>query len=113
MDDAYRKTGRMFYDVETHVAYAREAKVGEPLYVTTQVLGADEKRLHVFHRLHRRRDDEVIATGEQLHLHVDSAAAKAAPVDEAVRTALDRIRDAHAALPRPRRRAGRIGMAKA
>ncbi len=113
VDDAYRKAGRMFYNVETHVAYAREAKVGEPLYVTTQVLGSNEKRLHVFHRLHRRRDGEIIATGEQMHLHVDTAAAKAAPIEMAVRAKLERIRAAHAALPWPTEAGRHVGRTKA
>jgi len=109
VDDAYRRSGRMFYNVETHVKHAHEAKVGEPLYVTTQVLGVDDMRLHVFHRLHRRRDDAPIASGEQMHVHVDSGAARAAPIDPAVRAKLDAIRDAQAALPAPREAGRRIG----
>jgi carnitine 3-dehydrogenase len=101
IDEAYRKTGRMFYTVESHVKHLSEAKVGEPLYVTTQVLGVDAKRLHVFHRMHRRRDDALVATGEQMHLHVDTAAAKAASMDAATRGKLDALRQAHAALPAP------------
>ena len=76
IDEAYRKSGRMFYTVESHVKHLGEAKVSEPLYVTTQMLALDEKRLHVFHRLYRGRDDVMIATGEQMHLHVDTGAAQ-------------------------------------
>jgi len=101
VDEAYRKGGRMFYTVESHVKHFGEAKVSEPLYVTTQVLGVDDKRLHVFHRLYRGRDDALIATGEQMHLHVDTAAAKAAPMDAGLRGTLDALRQAHAALPLP------------
>ena len=32
-------TGRMYYTVENHVMHLGEAKAGEPLYVTTQLLG--------------------------------------------------------------------------
>jgi len=101
IDEAYRKTGRMFYTVESHVKHLGEAKVSEPLYVTTQVLALDDKRFHVFHRLYRGRDGVIIATGEQLHLHVDTAAAKAAPVDRAVHAKLESLRQAHASLPVP------------
>ena len=87
VDEAYRKSGRMFYTVESHVRHLGEAKVSEPLYVTTQLLAVDEKRLHVFHRLYRGRDDVMIATGEQMHLHVDTTASKAAPM--AAGTALE------------------------
>ncbi len=78
IDDSFRRGGRMFYTVESHVKHFGEAKVGEPLYATTQVLALDDKRLHVFHRLYRKRDDALIATGEQMHLFVDTAKAKAA-----------------------------------
>ena len=32
--------GRMYYTVENHVKHLGEAKAGEPLYVTTQVLAS-------------------------------------------------------------------------
>jgi carnitine 3-dehydrogenase len=101
IDDAYRKSGRMFYTAESHVKHLKEAKVGEPVHVTTQILSVDDKRLHVFHRLHRGRDGALIATGEQMHLHVDTAAAKATPMSAALRGKLDSLRRAHVALPVP------------
>jgi carnitine 3-dehydrogenase len=101
VDAAYRAAGGMYYTVESHVKHLAEAKAGDALYVTTQVLGVDDKRLHVFHRLHRRGDDELLATGEQMHLHVDMASAKAAPANAAVRGKLEALRAAHAALPAP------------
>ncbi|MEA3196793.1 MAG: carnitine 3-dehydrogenase, partial [Gammaproteobacteria bacterium] len=70
VDETYRDTGRMYYSVENHVKHLGEAKAGEPLYVTTQLLGVDDKRLHVFHRMHRGRDQKLIATAEQMYLHV-------------------------------------------
>src|SRR5271166_6087087 len=57
VDEAYRKQGRMFYTVESHVKHHGEAKVNEPLYVTTQVLSLDDKRFHLFHRVYRGHDD--------------------------------------------------------
>jgi carnitine 3-dehydrogenase len=101
IDDAFRKGGRMFYTAESHVKHFGEAKAGESLYATTQVLALDEKRLHVFHRLYRRRDDALIATGEQMHLFVDTTVPKAIPMDPALRAKLDPIGRAHASLPVP------------
>ena len=109
IDAGYRKTGRMFYDVETHVKYLKEVKGGEGIRVETQVLAADERRLHVFHRLCRRADGELLATGEQMHLHVDTAAAKSAALGAEVRARLDRIAKAHAGLPRPAQAGRRVG----
>jgi len=102
IDEAFRKKhGRMFYTVESHVRHLGEAKVGQPLYVTVQVLSVDDKRLHVFHRLHRADDDVLIATGEQMHLFVDTGAAKAATLDAALRARFDTLAKAHATLPTP------------
>jgi len=101
VDEAYRDTGRMYYSVESHVKHLGEAKAGEPLYVTTQLIGVDDKRLHVLHRMHRGRDGVEIATAEQMYLHVDTAAAKAAPADAVIRAKLESIRDRQSGLPIP------------
>jgi carnitine 3-dehydrogenase len=101
IDAAYREAGGGFYTVESHIRHLAEAKQGEPLYVTTQVLAVDDKRLHVLHRMHRRNGDALIATGEQLHLHVDRPSSKAAPMSAAVRDELEALRAAHAVLPVP------------
>jgi carnitine 3-dehydrogenase len=108
-DETYRATGRMYYSVESHVRHMGEAKAGEALYVTTQLLAVDDKRLHVFHRLHRGREDALIATAEQLHLHVDTVRAKAAPVDAAIRAKLEAIRQDQSGLPKPHEAGRSIG----
>jgi carnitine 3-dehydrogenase len=84
VDEAYRLSGRMLYTVDTHVEYLAEAKVNELLYATTQVLSVDNKRLKVTHRLYRGCDNALIATGEQTHLHVNTKAGKASPMDAEV-----------------------------
>ena len=112
IDDAYRATGRMYYTVENHIRHLGEAKVGEALYVTAQLLEADDKRLHIFQRMFRGRDDQLIATADQMYLHVDTAAAKAAPADPKVREKAAQILRAHAALPRPKEAGRAVGLGK-
>jgi carnitine 3-dehydrogenase len=89
-----------------------EAKAGEAIYVSTQLLAVDDKRLHVFLRLHRGRDDALIATAEQLHLHVDTARAKATAVDSGVRAKLDAIRQSQSGLARPSEAGRSVGQAR-
>ncbi|GAC1676233.1 MAG: carnitine 3-dehydrogenase [Steroidobacteraceae bacterium] len=101
VDESYRETGRMYYTVENHVLHRAEAKAGEALYVTAQLLGVDDKRLHVFQRMHRGRDDRQIATAEQMYLHVNTRVPKAAAVDAGVRSRLEAVRGDHAGLPAP------------
>jgi carnitine 3-dehydrogenase len=99
----------MFYTVESHLTHTGEARVGDLIYATTQLLALDDKRLHVFHRLRRVRDDACIATGEQMHLHVDTRAGKTAAIDPAVHARLEGILNAQAALPRPREAGRQVG----
>ncbi len=106
VDDSYRNSGRALFTVESHVTHRAEARAMEPLYVTTRILGLDEKRVHLFHSLHRRRDDAVVATAEQIYLHVSGG--KSAPMDRAVHEVLAAVHQAHAKLPVPAQ-AGRVG----
>jgi carnitine 3-dehydrogenase len=110
IDDAYRKSGRAMYTVETHVSHLAEAKVLEGLYVTTQLLSVDDKRVHLFHGLRRTRDDVIVATGEQIYLHVNAVAGKASPLDAQVHSRLESIRAAHAKLPAPEQKGRYVGM---
>lgn len=100
-DEAYRAAGHSFYTVETHVVYEREASVNEPLRITTQVLGVDAKRLHFVHAMYHGETGERLATGEQLLVHVDTAAGRSAPILPEVARALDAVLDAHRGLPAP------------
>jgi carnitine 3-dehydrogenase len=110
VDESYRESGRMYYTVESHVTHLGEAKAGEALYVTAQLLGIDDKRVHIFQRMHRGRDGKQIATADQLYLHVDTAAGKAMPADPRVRAKLEALRGAQAGLPAPPEAGRAIGL---
>ena len=110
VDDDYRAAGHMFYTVESHISYLTEARVNEQVYVTTQILGLDQKRLQVFHRLLRERDNELVATCEQMHLHVDTHAHKAALIGPAVFAKLEGVQATHAGLAAPAQAGRHIGM---
>ena len=110
VDDAYRSSGRALYTVESHVTHSAEAKPLEPLYVLTRLLDVDDKRVHVFNALHRTRDDVLVATGEQMYLHVDTKAGKATSMDPAVREKLGKIRATQSGLTPPAQAGRHIGM---
>ena len=101
IDDDYRATGHSFYTVETHINYYREVGVGEPLRVTTQLLGMDAKRLHLFHAMYHGTSGTLLATTEQMLLHVDMRASAASPILPAVADALRAILADHQMLPLP------------
>ncbi len=99
IDESYRNGGHSYYTVETHLNHLREASEGETLRVTTQVLGSDAKRLHIFHAMYR--DGEMLCTGEQMLVHVDTAAGRSAPVLDGPAAAVAAVTAAHASMPVP------------
>ena len=101
VDDSYRESGQAMYTVESHVRHFAEAKPLEPIHVTTQMLELDAKRVRLYHCLYRTRDERLIATAEQLYVHVDTRTSHAAPMGSSVQARLERIRVAHSGLPTP------------
>ena len=95
----YVACGHSYYTAESHVMHLGEARLGDRLTGTLQVLSADEKRLHVFVRI--LRDGEVLATVEQMCLHVDMKAGKTCAASAEVLALLLPIAQAHQALERP------------
>ena len=95
----YVAAGHSYFTAETHIMHLGEAKLGDRLTGSVQVLGADAKRLHVFIRIERA--GEAVATLEQMLLHVDMAAGQTCPAAPEVLGRLLPIAEAHAALPRP------------
>lgn len=112
VDQAYHQSGHNYYTVETHLRHLREVEGGTPLHVTTQILGADEKRIHLFHSLHRSDGDALLATAEQLQLHVDTRASRAAPAAPDVLARVQRIAAAHRSLARPEGSGRSVSMMK-
>jgi carnitine 3-dehydrogenase len=113
IDSAYLAAGGSYYTVETHLSHLREAYAGEHLHVTTRVLGFDEKRLHLFHELYRSRDDVLLATAEQMLLHVDTTEGRARPAQPEVLARVAKLAAVHAALPTPKRAGRAIGIPEA
>ncbi|HEY2879702.1 thioesterase family protein [Nocardioides sp.] len=101
IDEAYRAAGHSLYTSETHLHHRLEVALGEPLVMTLQVLDHDDRRLHLFHEMRHGESDVLIASAEQLLVHVDTEAGRSADLPEQLRTRLDAIAAAHAALPRP------------
>jgi len=64
---------------ETHNLYERELLVGERVRIATQILGSDDKRLHLGHEMFRLRDGERSATQELMFLHIDLKARRVTP----------------------------------
>jgi carnitine 3-dehydrogenase len=112
VDADYLDGGHSFYTVETHLCHLGEASAGDDLAVTTQVLAADDKRLHVFHSMTGGGDGSVLATAEQMLLHVDTALGRAAPAGGELRARVREMAARHADLPSPDRAGRAVGMGR-
>jgi acyl-CoA thioester hydrolase len=101
IDEAYRAAGHSLYTTETHLHHRREAAEGEPLEMALQVLDHDRRRLHVFHEMRHGDTGVLLASAEQLLVHVDMAAGRSSDMPEALYQRVAAIRRAHRALPHP------------
>lgn len=108
--DAYLEAGGSYYTVETHICHLGQLYEADEVEAVTQVLGWDERRLHLFHTIVRAGQDPPVATGEHMLLHVDSAAGRASPVRDGVRDRVAALAQAHSTLPRPQRTGRRIAL---
>ncbi len=97
----YVAGGHSYYTVETHIQHRDEARLGQRLYSTTQVLHVDSKRLHVFHSIYRADGDVLVANAEQMLLHVDSKAGSVCAAGDEVLDRLTAIHQQHQALEPP------------
>ena len=109
-DMEYVAGGHSYYTAETHIMHLGEAKLGDRLTGTLQVLHADEKRLHVFIRIQRGEDQ--VATLEQMLLHVDMKAGKACAAAPEVLANLMPIAESHKSLARPEAAGRHVGQRK-
>ena len=107
IDNDYRLGGQSFYTVETHINYYLEASENEPLEFTTQILGLDSKRLHIFHQMFHGESGQLLATTEQMLIHVDMNKARASEIDQSVFRILQKIWNKHEKLPSPKQK-GRV-----
>jgi carnitine 3-dehydrogenase len=101
IDADYLGRGLSAYTVETHIRHLREVAGLEPIAVETQILATDEKRLHVFHTMTHGSRREILATGEQMLVHVDAEAGRASAWQEPVAGRVASAAAVHAELPLP------------
>ena len=107
IDEDYRSLGQSFYTVETHINFYLEVSEGELLRFTTQILGLDKKRLHFFHEMIHAQSGNLLATTEQMLIHVDTNKSKASEIMPSVAEILGEIWASHQQLRRPKQQ-GRV-----
>ena len=102
MTAEYRAAGNVSaFTAEMHVNYIREVKEGDEVYVTTQLLGYDEKRFHYFHQMYQAEQGYLAATSELLCLFVDMNQRRVTQMPDPILDRLAEIKQSHAELPLP------------
>jgi len=101
IDEEYRNSGHSLYTVETHLHNRREVSEGEPLEITLQLLDHDAKRVHIFGEMRHGQTGDLLATAEQMLLHVDTEAGRTVPLPDHLQRRLTAIAARHATLPVP------------
>ncbi len=100
-DADYVASGFSYYSVETHIMHRNEVRGDKPIYGTLQLVGADEKRLHIFMCIHHGESDELLASGEQILLHVDINRNKACAAANHIQSKFEPVLVGHSQLPVP------------
>jgi acyl-CoA thioester hydrolase len=109
--DAYRRaSGCGPFAVESHTLYEQELLVGERVRISTLVLGADAKRLHLAHEMRRLPDGARAAMQEVMYLHVDLTKRRVAPFPDDLRARLSAAAAGHSPCGRPEWAGRRIGL---
>ncbi len=112
-DQAYIAAGHSFFTVETHIVHMGEVMLDEPIYVTTQILKAEGKKLRIFHRLFHdkgnSKSDIELANCEQMLIHVDLTTRSASMPKRQVAQRMEKYGNAHEGLEFPANAGRAIG----
>jgi acyl-CoA thioester hydrolase len=101
IDEAYRAAGHSLYTSQTHLHHRQEVVLGEPLELTLQLLDHDRRRLHVFHEMRHGKTGALLASAEQLLVHVDTEAGRSVDLPGPLLDRVEALAAAHADLARP------------
>lgn len=99
------------FTLETHLCYLAEARVGEQLHVTIQLLDSDAKRLHVFFVM-KNNEGKALATSEQMLMGMDMKEGRPAPFPSPVESKVSALAKAHENYPTPDQAGKKIGIRK-
>ena len=111
LDANYRQTsGSSTFALEMHVNYVREIHQDAPYLITTRMLDADHKRIHLFHEMWHSDEGWLAATNEVLTMHIDLEARRSIAFPQAVQQHINRTLASHSVWPRPEQAGRNIGI---
>jgi len=99
--DARGQSGHSLFTLEAHINYLHEVKLDTEVWVQTQIIGFDKKRLHLYHSLHRQGVEDALSASEQMLLHVDLQGPRSAAFGARTISLLENLLEDHKTLPNP------------
>ncbi len=87
--------------VGSSIDFRRELLAGDPLEMTTRLLGCDRRRIHVYQELFHRDQRYLAAQAEFVFVHVSLKSRRVTNIPETALARLTEIAKAHAEMPRP------------
>lgn len=100
-DQAYIDTGLSYFTVDNHITFNNETHSGEAIHVRTQVLQAEGKKLRMYHEIIRSSDEALLATCNQLLVHVSLETRKSCEPGPEMSAKMKALHDAQTKLPKP------------
>lgn len=95
-DEAYIAAGNSYFTVETTVKYLAETHAGEAVHVASRVTQGEGKKLRVFHEMRRDSNAEILATCDQMMVHVSLSTRRSSLPTPKVEAAVAALAKAHA-----------------
>lgn len=95
------RTHNTFYTAENHLIFEHELKLNDPIRVETLVVGADHKRLQLFHALYQDKKGYRAATCETILLHVNQDLGGVVRMPDELWEAVSALVQRHVNLPLP------------
>ena len=89
------------FGLETHITYARELMLDDPIRVTGQLLDYDAKRIHGIQIMYHDATGELAATSEFLSIHIDRSTRRSASMAPELLERVATIARAHKVLEPP------------
>jgi acyl-CoA thioester hydrolase len=95
------QTGNSYFSLESHVSYLRELHPHDMVWITTQILDFDSKRIHYVQEMHHAAEGWVACIAENIVMHVDMASKKSSSFPEDILEKIKLAHEAHKSLSVP------------
>ena len=89
-----------YFTVENHCVHLKECYEKDSLYITTQIVDADEKKLHLLHSMYLGYGGDLLFTREHMLLYVNPKLRKVEAVPPFIYKRITKILNAHKNLPK-------------